>query len=151
MINWINGHTDRFRCLVNHDGVFNQVSMFYETEELFFCEYEFKGVPWTSPLYEEFSPHKFVDKWCTPTLVIHGGRDYRVVDSQGLATFTALQRRGIESELLYFPDENHWVMNPCNSLVWHAHVLHWLNQFTFTNLQEREQERARSLTTNPIN
>lgn len=74
MINWINGHTDRFKCLVNHCGIFNQTAMYFATEELFFMEYEFKGTPWQSPLYDTWSPHKFVDKWKTPTLIVHGGK-----------------------------------------------------------------------------
>jgi len=129
MINWINGHTDRFKCLVNHAGVLNITSMFYNTEELFFMEYEFKGRPWDSELYEKFSPHKFVDKWKTPTLVIHGGKDYRVPESEGFGTFTALQRRGIPSEFLYFPDENHWVLNSANAIVFQTSIIQWLKKW----------------------
>jgi dipeptidyl aminopeptidase/acylaminoacyl peptidase len=130
MINWINGHTDRFKALVNHDGVFNQPAMYYTTDELFFCEHEFGGVPWESDLYNKFSPHEFVKNWKTPCLVIHGAKDYRVPLTEGLATFTALQRRGIPSEFLMFPEENHWVLQLDNSIVWHKHVLAWLQRFT---------------------
>jgi len=129
MINWINGHTDKFKCLVNHCGIFNNTAMYFGTEELFFMEYEFKGTPYTSNLYDLWSPHKFVEKWQTPTLVIQGGKDFRVIETEGIATFTALQRRGIPSEMLYFPEENHWVLDPANSCVWHANVIAWLNRY----------------------
>ncbi|MGE0760515.1 MAG: prolyl oligopeptidase family serine peptidase [Pirellulaceae bacterium] len=127
MINWINGHTNRFRCLVNHDGGFDEFANYFTTEELWFPEWEFRGVPWENPeLFEKFSPSRFVGKWQTPTLVIHGAKDYRLVDAEGIATFTALQRRGIPSQLLYFPDENHWVLKPKNSILWHETILSWL-------------------------
>lgn len=130
MINWINGHTDRFRCLVNHDGGFDEAANYFTTEELWFPEWEFKGTPWTNrELYEKFSPSRYVDRWKTPTLVIHGALDYRLVDAEGIATFTALQRRGIPSQFLYFPDENHWVQKPKNSIVWHHTVLGWLEKW----------------------
>lgn len=129
MQNWIAGNwPDRFRCLVNHDGIFDNRSMYYSTEELWFPEWEFGGPYFAHPeLYEKWDPSRFVARWRTPMLVIHGGRDYRVPDTQGLATFTALQRRGIESKLLYFPDENHWVLKPQDSLQWHGVVLDWLD------------------------
>eukprot|EP00455_Lapot_gusevi_P011279 TRINITY_DN15192_c0_g3_i1.p1 TRINITY_DN15192_c0_g3~~TRINITY_DN15192_c0_g3_i1.p1 ORF type:complete len:718 (-),score=202.34 TRINITY_DN15192_c0_g3_i1:30-2117(-) len=130
MMNWINGHTDRFRCLVNHCGLFDQLSMYFGTEELFFPECDFQGTPWTNrEMFEKFSPQNFVEQWKTPTLVIHGGKDFRVPYTQGLSTFTALQRRGVPSELLYFPDEGHWVLNPFNSVTWHENVLSWLNRW----------------------
>jgi dipeptidyl aminopeptidase/acylaminoacyl peptidase len=129
LINWINGHTDRFKCLVNHDGLFNQEAMYFATEELFFPEFEFRGQPWNSELFRKFSPHCHVEKWKTPTLVIHGGKDFRVPETEGLSTFSALQRRGVPSAFLYFPDENHWVLNPSNSIVWHREVLAWLRRF----------------------
>ncbi|KAI7859545.1 Alpha/Beta hydrolase protein [Circinella umbellata] len=139
MINWINGHSNRFRALVNHDGMFSTVNTFYTTEELYFPEREFGGVPY-SPLhrivYERWSPSNFVQNWKTPTLVIHSARDYRLVDGEGLATFTALQRQGIPSRLLYFPDENHWVLKPANSLRWHKEVLDWINRWT--NVEEEK-------------
>lgn len=129
MQNWIAGNwPERFRCIVNHDGIFDNRSMYYSTEELWFPEWEFGGPYFRDPaLYDRWDPSRFVDKWRTPMLVIHGARDYRVPDTQGLSTFTALQRRGIESKLLYFPDENHWVLKPANSLQWHEVVLGWLD------------------------
>jgi dipeptidyl aminopeptidase/acylaminoacyl peptidase len=130
MINWINGHTRRFKCLVNHDGGFDEFANYYTTEELWFPEWEFKGTPWDKPeLYDKFSPSRYVKEWQTPTLVIHGAKDYRLVDVEGLATFTALQRRGIPSELLYFPDENHWVLKPKNSIIWHETIIGWLDKW----------------------
>ncbi len=132
MVNWIAGQwPDRFRCLVNHDGNLDGRMAYYETEELWFPEWEQRGTPWDDPAsYEEHNPVNFVCNWKTPMLVIHSARDYRVVDTQGLATFTALQRRGIPSKLLYFPDENHWVLKPANSIQWHETVLAWLDQWT---------------------
>jgi dipeptidyl aminopeptidase/acylaminoacyl peptidase len=129
MINWIAGNwPDRFRCLVNHDGVFDQRMMYYSTEELWFAEWENGGTYYERPqLFEDFNPVTFVPRWRTPMLVIHGEQDFRIPYTQGLAAFTALQRRGIESKLLLFPDENHWVLKPANSLLWHATVLEWLD------------------------
>jgi dipeptidyl aminopeptidase/acylaminoacyl peptidase len=130
MINWINGHTKRFKCLVNHDGGFDEFANYFTTEELWFPEWEFKGVPWERPeLYDKFSPSRYVKEWQTPTLVIHGANDFRLVDAEGIATFTALQRRGIPSQLLYFPDENHWVLKPKNSIVWHDTIIAWLKRW----------------------
>lgn len=138
MINWINGHTNRFKCLVNHDGGFDEYANYFTTEELWFPEWEFKGVPWSNPeLYEKFSPSRYVARWQTPTLVIHGAQDYRLVDAEGIATFTALQRRGIPSQFLYFPDENHWVLKPKNSIVWHDTILAWLNKWLKTSTTDR--------------
>ncbi len=132
MINWIAGNwPDGFRCLVNHDGLFDLRSMYYSTEELWFPEWEMGGTPWTNPEgFAEHNPALFVDRWKTPMLVIHGALDFRVVETQGLATFTALQRRGIPSRLLYFPDENHWVLKPRNSIQWHEVVGEWLRKWT---------------------
>ena len=130
MIDWVAGKTQRFKCLVNHDGDFDQEMAYYDTEELWFPEWEHGGVPWEHPEnYRRFSPVDLVKNWKTPMLVVHGGKDYRVVVTQGLATFTALQRRGIPSKLLYFPDENHWVLKPANSILWHETVLGWLDQW----------------------
>jgi dipeptidyl aminopeptidase/acylaminoacyl peptidase len=127
MINWIEGHTDRFRCLVNHDGVFNTVSMYFSTEELWFPEWEFKGTPWESKeVYEKWSPHNYVAKFNTPMLIIHGEQDFRVSIDQGLQVFTALQRKGIPSKLLYFPDEGHWVLKPLNAELWWNTIYDWL-------------------------
>jgi dipeptidyl aminopeptidase/acylaminoacyl peptidase len=129
MINWIAGNwPDRFRCLVNHDGVFDQRMMYYSTEELWFAEWENGGIYYEHPqLFEDFNPVNFVARWRTPMLIIHGEQDFRIPYTQGLGAFTALQRRGIESKLLIFPDENHWVLKPANSLLWHATVLDWLD------------------------
>ncbi|WNG45550.1 S9 family peptidase [Archangium minus] len=132
MINWIAGQMpDRFRCLVNHDGNLDEKLAYFNTEELWFPEWEHGGTPWEKPEgYTKHNPIDHVAKWKTPMFVIHGGQDFRVVDTQGLSTFTVLQRRGIPSKLLYFPDENHWVVKPANSIQWHEAVLDWLDQWT---------------------
>jgi dipeptidyl aminopeptidase/acylaminoacyl peptidase len=130
MMNWIAGKwPERFRCLVNHDGIFDQRTMYYSTEELWFPEWENGGPYFDKPQnYEKFNPANHVTAWKTPMLVIHGGLDFRVPDDQGLATFTALQRRAIESQLLFFPDENHWVLKPANSVQWYSTVIGWLDK-----------------------
>ncbi len=131
MMNWIAGSwPDRFRCLVNHDGVFDQRSMYYTTEELWFPEREHGGPYWEAVEgYERHNPANLVANFKTPMLVIQGGRDYRVPEGQSFAVFTALQRRQIPSRLLYFPDENHWVLKPHNSIQWHREVLAWLEHW----------------------
>jgi dipeptidyl aminopeptidase/acylaminoacyl peptidase len=130
MVNWIAGHTNRFKALVSHDGVYDQRSMYGETEELWFPEWEFNGVPWENPtLYEKWSPSNFVQKIQTPMLVVEGELDYRVPVGQAFQLFTALQRRGVPSKLLYFPDEGHWVMKPQNGQLWYKTVLDWLDQY----------------------
>jgi dipeptidyl aminopeptidase/acylaminoacyl peptidase len=128
MVNWIAGNwPDRFRCLVNHAGLFDNRSMYYTTEELWFPEWDHGGPYYENPEgHEKSNPANFVKAWKTPMLVIHGALDYRVPYTQGLATFTALQRRGIESRLLFYPDESHWILKPANSLQWHDEVLGWL-------------------------
>jgi dipeptidyl aminopeptidase/acylaminoacyl peptidase len=134
MVNWIAGNwPDRFRCLVTHDGTFDQRMMYYGTEELWFPEWE-QGAPyWQDPqLYEKQNPVNFVDKWKTPMLIVHSGHDYRIPDNQGIAAFNALQRRGIPSQFLYFPDESHWVLKPGNALRWHEVVLGWLDRWLKT-------------------
>jgi dipeptidyl aminopeptidase/acylaminoacyl peptidase len=133
MVNWILGHnTDprvRFKTLVSHAGVYNLTSMYGVTEELWFVEWEFKGTPWTNPaMYERWSPHRFVSSFNTPTLVIHGELDYRVPVGEGLQLFTALQKRGVESKLIVFPDEGHWILKPQNAQFWYANVLGWLDK-----------------------
>ncbi len=132
MINWIAGNwPDRFRCLVNHDGNLCERMAYYDTEELWFPEWEFGGPPYENPeSFDRFNPINHVAKWKTPMLVIHSERDYRVVNTQGIATFTALQRRGIPSRFLYFPDENHWILKPANGILWHETVLDWLARWT---------------------
>lgn len=133
MINWIAGNwADRFKCLVNHDGIFDQRMMYYTTEELWFPEWENDGPYFEQPEnYEEHNPVNYVDRWQTPMLVVHGQLDYRVPVTQGIATFTALQRRGIPSKFLYFPDENHFVLKPENSVQWHNEVNRWLHEYLY--------------------
>jgi dipeptidyl aminopeptidase/acylaminoacyl peptidase len=134
MVNWIAGHNDdarvKFKALVSHAGLFNLLGMYGATDELWFPEWEFKGTPWTNPqLYLKWSPHMFVKNFSTPTLVIQGEMDYRVPVTEGLQMFTALQRQGVESKLLYFPDEGHWVLKPQNSELWYSTVLDWLERY----------------------
>ncbi|KAI7897664.1 Alpha/Beta hydrolase protein [Cokeromyces recurvatus] len=133
MINWLNGHSDKFKAFVNHDGVFSTTQVYFTTDEIYFPEKEYAGNP-IDPKgrnnYEKYSPANFVQHWKTPTLVIHGGRDFRLTFGESLSTFTALQRQGIPSRLVYFPDENHWVLKPANSLRWHKEVLEWINTYT---------------------
>ncbi|MFM8516890.1 MAG: prolyl oligopeptidase family serine peptidase, partial [Nevskiaceae bacterium] len=130
MQNWIAGNwPDRFRCIVNHAGIFDQRSMYYGTEELWFTEWENGGPYYAAPrIHEKFNPADYVTRWRTPMLVTHGALDYRVPYIQGLATFTALQRQGVKSRLLFFPDENHWILKPANSVQWHTAVLDWLRE-----------------------
>ena len=131
MINWILGHTDRFKCLVSHDGLFNAEAAYGATEELWFNEWEYKGTPWTNPeLYAKWSPDRYAKNFKTPTLVIHGQLDYRLDVSQGFALFTTLQRLGVPSEMLYFPDEGHWVLKPQNSQLWNKTVSAWVDRWT---------------------
>jgi acylaminoacyl-peptidase len=130
MVNWIAGRSDRFKCLVSHDGIFNTETMNWATEELWFTEWEFGGAPWEAPEeYLKWSPHLHVDKMKTPMLVIHGEQDFRCVTNEGLSLFTALQRKGVPSKLLYFPDEGHWVLKPKNRKVWYDTVLGWLSKY----------------------
>ena len=135
MINWIAGNwPEGFRCLVNHDGVFDQRIMYYGTEELWFPEWEHGGTYWESEEgYERHNPVMHVHKWRTPMLVIHGAQDHRVPLEHGIGAFTALQRKGIPSQFLYFPDENHWVLSPANGIQWHETVLAWMNRWTIEN------------------
>ncbi|HVT03271.1 MAG TPA: S9 family peptidase [Thermoanaerobaculia bacterium] len=132
MINWIAGNwPDRFRSLVAHDGNLDERFAYFGTEELWFPEWEHGGTPWDNPTgYEVHNPLSFVKNWKTPMLVIHGAQDFRVVETEGMATFTALQRRGIPSRFLYFPDENHWVLKPANSILWYDTVMAWMDQWT---------------------
>ncbi|MBI2837730.1 MAG: S9 family peptidase [Acidobacteria bacterium] len=131
MVNWVAGMAPtRFKALVCHDGNLDERMAYFDTEELWFPEWDHAGMPWTNPLgYSKHNPIDLVKNWKTPMLVVHGGKDYRVVDTQGLSTFNALQRRGIPSKLLYFPDENHWVLKPHNSILWHNTVIGWLDQW----------------------
>jgi dipeptidyl aminopeptidase/acylaminoacyl peptidase len=130
MIDWIEGHTDRFRCLVSHAGVYDLESMYGATEELWFPEWEFGGPPWESlETYEKFSPHRYVEAFTTPCLVVVGERDFRVPYTQGLEFFTALQRRGVPSKLLVYPDEDHFVRKPKNADLWWTTLHEWFAQY----------------------
>jgi dipeptidyl aminopeptidase/acylaminoacyl peptidase len=131
MVNWIHGTWNTpFKCFICHDGNIDERMAYYDTEELWFPEWENDGVPWKKPdAYTHHNPIDHIDKWCKPTLIIHGGRDYRVVDTQGMSAFTALQRKGVPSRFIYFPDENHWVLKPHNSIQWHNEVIGWLDRW----------------------
>jgi acylaminoacyl-peptidase len=133
MVNWIAGNWNGpWKCLVNHDGVFDARGMAYGTEELWFDEWEHGGKTyWQDPqAFERFNPVNHVQNFAKPELVIHGGKDFRIPDTQGIEAFTALQRKGVESQFLYFPDENHWVLKPQNSVQWHDTVEAWMNRWT---------------------
>jgi len=132
MINLIAGvWNEPWRCLVSHDGNLDERFAYFATEELWFPEWEHRGTPWDNPDgYAKHNPLDHISEWRVPTLVIHGALDYRVSDVEGLAMFTALQRRGVPSRLLHFPDENHWVLKPANSVLWHETVLEWLDRWT---------------------
>lgn len=132
MMNWIQGNwSDGFNCLVNHAGLFDMRSMYYVTEELWFPEYEFGGTyDENKDLYEKFNPVNYVENWKTPMLIIHGEQDFRVPYGQSLAAFTFMQRKGIPSELLIYPEENHWILNPDNLEQWYANVLGWMDRWT---------------------
>jgi dipeptidyl aminopeptidase/acylaminoacyl peptidase len=130
MIDWILGHTNRFKCLVSHDGIFNTESAYGSTEELWFPEWEFGDTPWNNREgYRKWSPHLFASQFKTPTLVVHGQLDYRLDVSEGFQLFTTLQRLKIPSKMLYFPDEGHWVLKPQNSELWYKTVNGWVNSY----------------------
>lgn len=128
VMNWFQGHTDKFRTLVTHCGVFEFHSMYGTTDELWFDEWE-HGIPWEKADFAKHSPDQFAAKFRTPNLIIHNELDYRVPLGQGLALFTALQRQGVPSKLLYFPDEGHWVLKPANSELWHTTIFDWLKEY----------------------
>jgi dipeptidyl aminopeptidase/acylaminoacyl peptidase len=133
MVDWILGHNNdprfKFKALLSHAGVYNLTSMYGATEELWFVEWEFKGTPWSNPaMYQRWSPHMYVQNFNTPTLVTAGELDYRVPYTESLQLFTALQRKGVESKLLVFPDEGHWILKPQNSQLWYRTVLEWFNK-----------------------
>jgi dipeptidyl aminopeptidase/acylaminoacyl peptidase len=131
MADWILGHTDRFKCIVSHDGQFNTTSTWGTTEELWFQEWEFKGTPYTNrEMYDKWSPHLSAANFKTPTLVVHGQLDYRLDVSEGYQLFTTLQRMSVPSKMLYFPDEGHWVLKPQNSRLWYQTVNAWVDQWT---------------------
>jgi dipeptidyl aminopeptidase/acylaminoacyl peptidase len=131
MANWVLGHTDRFKCIVSHDGMYNAESAWGTTEELWFNNWEFKGTPYDNRAsYQKWSPHQYAKNFKTPTLVIHGQRDYRLDVSEGFQLFTTLQIEGVPSKMLYFPDEGHWVLKPQNSRLWYKTVNDWVDQWT---------------------
>ncbi|MHA3794965.1 alpha/beta hydrolase family protein [Sphingomonas sp. YL-JM2C] len=132
MMNWIAGNwPDGFKCLVTHAGVFDARAMAYETEELWFDEWEHGGPYFEVPAnYEKWNPVNHVAAWKTPMLVLHGEKDFRIPYTQGIAAFTAAQRRGIESRLVVYPDENHWILKPKNSIQWYTEVLGWMDEHT---------------------
>ena len=130
MMNWIATRTNKFKAILSHAGVFNVESMYGTTEELWFPEWEFKGTPWTNrKLYQKFSPHMYVDKIKTPMLVTHGAYDFRVPESQAFELFTSLQRLGVPSKLIYFPDETHFVAKPQNFKLWMTEIFNWFEKW----------------------
>jgi len=130
MANWLLGHTNRFKCIVSHDGMFNADSAYGTTEEIWFMNWEFKGPPWKQrELYRKWSPHAYAANFKTPTLVVHGQNDYRIDVSQGFDLFTTLQILKVPSKMLYFPDEGHWVIKPQNSRLWYKTVNDWVDQW----------------------
>ena len=130
MVNWMCTQTKRFKALVSHDGLYNLESMAASTEEQWFTDWDLGGPPWKDRTqYEKFSPHRFITQCTTPTLIVHNDRDYRVPVDQGLQFFTALQRQGVPSRLVMFPEENHWVLKAENSVRWYDEVLGWLKKW----------------------
>jgi dipeptidyl aminopeptidase/acylaminoacyl peptidase len=131
MVNWIQGHDlgRKFKALFTHDGVFSTLAQ-YSSEELWFPQHDFNGTLWENwENYARWNPANLTDQWATPHLIVHNELDYRLPISEGLSAFNILQTKGIPSKLLSFPDENHWVLKPENSLVWHKTVLDWLNGY----------------------
>ncbi len=130
MMNWFEGHTDKFKTLITHCGVYNFDSMYATTDELWFDEWEHGGPPWGNrESYEKFSPHLFAENFKTPMLIIHNDQDFRVPVAEGYQLFTTLQRLGIPSKMINFPDEGHWVLKPANSAFWHREVFDWLKEY----------------------
>jgi len=133
MVNWLQGHTNRFKVMVSHDGIFDLASAQGATEELWFPNHEFGAGGMTNPearaLLERWSPSNFADQWKTPMLVVHGQLDYRLELAEGLQAFTALKVRGIPAKFLYFPDEGHWVLKPRNRRLWWGTVMDWIDQY----------------------
>ncbi|MGA2168391.1 MAG: S9 family peptidase [Terracidiphilus sp.] len=145
MANWVLGHTNRFKCIVTHDGMFNPESVYGSTEELWFNEWEFKGKPWdyygkpdSENPYRRWSPALSAKNFRTPTLVIHGQLDYRLDVSEGFQLFTTLQRLKVPSKMLYFPDEGHWVLKPQNAQLWYKTVNDWVDEWTMQGTGNRE-------------
>jgi dipeptidyl aminopeptidase/acylaminoacyl peptidase len=128
MMNWFQGHTDKFKTLVTHCGVYNLEAMYGTTEETWFNEWE-TGVPWKDEDQRKWSPHIYAGKFKTPNLIIHNDLDFRVPLGQGMELFTALQRQGVPSKIVMFPDEGHWVLKPQNSERWHQEIFNWLAEY----------------------
>lgn len=136
MVNWMLGHTDRFKAFVSHAGVFNLENMYGATEEIWFPEWEY-GAPYWEPKamdeqYRRFSPHLYAGTFKTPTLVLHGELDYRVPYYEGASLFTALQRQGVPSRMVVYPDEGHWILKPQNHRLWMSEVQGWLQKYLST-------------------
>jgi dipeptidyl aminopeptidase/acylaminoacyl peptidase len=135
---WLAGnHDERFSCFIAHDGVYNQVSMYAETDEQWFPNFDLGGPPWETdnPVVRDSyanSPHKFIKNWDTPILIIHGERDYRIASTQGMQAFNAAKLRDIQAQLLYFPSENHWVLSPQNGILWQRTFFNWLDSWLKT-------------------
>jgi dipeptidyl aminopeptidase/acylaminoacyl peptidase len=133
MVNWIAGHTTRFKALFTHDGVFNLENMYGATEELWFPEWEYGAPYWDKTAmetqYRRWSPHLFADRMRTPHLIVHSELDYRVPLSEGLSLFSALQRQNVPSKLIIFPDEGHWITKPQNQRLWYSEVLDWFDHY----------------------
>ena len=128
MMNWFQGHTDKFKALITHCGVYNFDTMYGTTEELWFDEWD-HGLPWENSDFSKYSPHRYAKSFKTPNLVIHNEQDFRVPIGQGMDLFTTLQRLNVPSKFLYFPDEGHWVLKPKNSELWHQTIFDWLSQY----------------------
>jgi len=130
MMNWLNSQTDAFKCIICHDGLFDTIAMYYETDELYFMKNEFNGTP-TDPsnVFVKYSPSTYAANMKTPELIFHGGMDFRISEVQAFGVFNNLQRLGVDSRLVRFPDENHWVVNPSNSIYWHSEVFDWLKKY----------------------
>jgi len=130
MMNWLNSQTDKFKCIICHDGLFDTIAMYYETDELYFMKNEFNGTP-TDPasVFVKYSPSTYAANMKTPELIFHGGMDFRISEVQAFGVFNNLQRLGVDSRLVRFPDENHWVVNPSNSIYWHSEVYDWLRKY----------------------
>ncbi|MGD9723505.1 MAG: prolyl oligopeptidase family serine peptidase [Pirellulales bacterium] len=131
MMNWFEGHTNKFKTLITHCGVYNLDSMYATTDELWFDEWEHGGPPWGAKrdAYEHHSPHRFAEAFQTPMLIIHNDLDFRVPVAEGYQLFTTLQRKGVPSRMINFPDEGHWVLKPANSEFWHREVFDWLKKY----------------------
>jgi dipeptidyl aminopeptidase/acylaminoacyl peptidase len=130
MVDWLLGHTTRFKALISHAGVYDLRSMAGATEELWFVNWEFKGMPWENPeMFAKWSPSYFAKDFKTPTLVMHGEQDFRVPVDQGMQLFTALQMQKVPSKLVLYPDEGHWILKPQNSVLWYNQFLEWIGEW----------------------